>query len=335
MINSFELAALLDRQSGLATRTQLADLGVTPAALRANVAARRWRRVLPAVYATHTGPLTRLGELWAAVLTCGDGAVLSHESAGEVDGLVESRPGGLVHVTLPVSRRVNDRDGIRVHYLHRLPEARHPSRLPPRLRIEDTVLGLTDASETGREAMAWLLRACQRRLTTPEHLLAAMEVRKKMRWREALEGAAADALLGVQSLLEHRYIHRVEAAHGLPRGERQQRGELDGGRVWRDVRYRRFRTLAELDGRLGHEGAGRFRDMRRDNAATVEGIDTLRFGWLDVSDTGCEAAQQLVCVLRRNGWAGTPRSCSAECTIFGDTSMIMKIRGRESNRRTS
>jgi hypothetical protein len=35
----------------------------------------------------------------------------------------------------------------------------------------------------------------------------------------------------------------------------------------------------ELDGRIGHEAEGRFRDMERDNATTVDRLDGLRYGW--------------------------------------------------------
>lgn len=309
------LMGMLEHQHGVASLRQLLAVGVTRDKIRAQVDARRWRRIHRQTYATFSGPLSRQAELWAALVACGPGAALSHESAAECDGLVDPDETAVVHVTVPVERRIVTPNGVRVHYLHRLPEARHPSRCPPRLRIEDTVLGLTDAASNAREAVAWLLRSCQRRLTTPDRLAAAMGRRQKMRWRASLENALDDARNGVHSMLEQRYVYRVERAHSLPRGERQQVGEVDHRRVWRDVRYRRFRTLVELDGRLGHEGDGRLRDMRRDNAATVEGNDTLRFGWLDVSETGCEAAQQLATVLRRNGWAGTPRRCGPHCTV--------------------
>lgn len=44
-----------------------------------------------------------------------------------------------------------------------------------------------------------------------------------------------------------------------------------------------YGLLIELDGRIGHTGDGRFRDMRRDNAAATDGLATLRYGWHDVS----------------------------------------------------
>lgn len=231
------LAELLDAQAGIARLDQLRAHGISRAAVRAQVDAGRWQRVFIGVYATFSGPLPRTAELWAAVLACGPGAALSHESAAECYALQQPVIGSVVHVTVPVTRRVVAPYGIVVHYLLRLAEARHPTLSPPRLRVEDTVLGLTDAARSGDEAMAWVLRACQRRLTVPDRLLAAMARRKKMRWRLMLEGAVDDARGGVQSLLERRYLYRVERAHGLPTGERQAPGMVDQHRVWRDVRY--------------------------------------------------------------------------------------------------
>lgn len=185
---------------------------------------------------------SRPAQLWAAVLACGPGSALSHESAAECDGLVEQHDHAPVHVTIQAGRRVARPDGVRLHYLHRLGAARHPTRCPPRLRIEETVLGLTDAAATPQDAVAWVLRACQRRLTTPERLTEAVSDRKKMRWRSAISEALDDALTGAQSLLERRYLWRVERGHGLPVSERQAAAEVDGRRAWRDVRYPRFRS---------------------------------------------------------------------------------------------
>ena len=54
--------------------------------------------------------------------------------------------------------------------------------------------------------------------------------------------------------------------------------------------YKEYGLLIELDGRLGHEGVGRFRDMRRDNRATIDGLATLRYGFGDVHGIPCEVA---------------------------------------------
>ena len=75
------------------------------------------------------------------------------------------------------------------------------------------------------------------------------------------------------------------------------------------MRYEEYQLVVELDGRLGHDGIGRFRDMYRDNAGVVEGVVTLRYGWHDVTDRPCAMAIQVGDVLMRRGWFGVPRRC--------------------------
>lgn len=108
--------------------------------------------------------------------------------------------------------------------------------------------------------------------------------------------------------MELGYLHDVERAHGLPRGLRQHR--LAGGRQVRDILYEQYAVVVELDGRMGHEGLGRFRDMRRDNEALLRGEVTLRYGWSDVRGRSCAVAWQVASILIGRGWPGLPCRCS-------------------------
>lgn len=65
-----------------------------------------------------------------------------------------------------------------------------------------------------------------------------------------------------------------------------------------------YGLLIELDGRIGHTGDGRFRDMRRDNAAATDGLAALRYGWHDVSGAACSAARQVAGTLELYSWLG-------------------------------
>jgi hypothetical protein len=67
--------------------------------------------------------------------------------------------------------------------------------------------------------------------------------------------------------------------------------------------------LVELDGRLGHEGMDRFRDMERDNRFALVDWTTLRYGWYDVVERPCEVATQVAQLLMSRGWPGTPTCC--------------------------
>ncbi len=73
--------------------------------------------------------------------------------------------------------------------------------------------------------------------------------------------------------------------------------------------YEKYGLLVELDGRLGHEGMGRFRDMRRDNASTSDGLATLRYGKADVFGLPCEVAMEVAHNLVLRGWNGPPDRC--------------------------
>ena len=122
----------------------------------------------------------------------------------------------------------------------------------------------------------------------------------------------ADSREGVQSALEGRYLYRVERAHGLPSGVRNQR-DVQGR--YRDVRYEAYCLVVELDGREAHPDHQRFRDRQRDNRLTVAGEVHLRYGWYDVAVDPCGTAGEVGLVLQRGGWDGTPHSCGPMCGL--------------------
>ena len=129
-----------------------------------------------------------------------------------------------------------------------------------------------------------------------------------------VDALLTDVELGAHSALELRYLRDVERAHGLPRGERQSvrsagRSE-NQHRAYRDVLYREFGLVVELDGRVGHVGDGRLRDLRRDNVSALRGERTLRYGWQDVTEEPCTTAFQVAGMLGRGGWPGLPSRCS-------------------------
>lgn len=303
---------LAPRQGGIVSRTQALTAGLTDRQLGWLLTSGRWRKVHLGVYATFTGPLPFDAQIWAAILRAGSGAAASHRTAAYLDGLCDE-PGPTIHVTVPARRRLRGPiDGVQVHYAHRLVRTRHPSRLPPRTRVEETVLDLVDVARQTSEVETWVTASCQRRRTTPERLAEALGLRKKIRWRPLLESLLVDVAHGAESPLELRHLRRVERAHGLPAGRRQRR--VAGQRViWIDVDYDEHTVRIELDGRVGHVGEGRFRDRRRDNAGVVAGRVTLRYGHADVFGDPCGVAAEQARVLRNRGWSGTLRQCGPGC----------------------
>jgi very-short-patch-repair endonuclease len=75
------------RQHGVVTRSDLERLGFSEEALEHRLATGRLHLVSPGVYAVGRPELTPHGRWMAAVLACGDDAVLSHRSAAELWGI--------------------------------------------------------------------------------------------------------------------------------------------------------------------------------------------------------------------------------------------------------
>jgi hypothetical protein len=165
------------------------------------------------------------------------------------------------------------------------------------------------------DAYAWICRAIGRRRTTADRIRVAMGARKKMRWRGEIQVALGDADGGVLSVLEYRYVHRVERPHGLPVARRQARIRRGTGSRYLDNLYEEYGVCSELDGTAAHPADEQWRDKRRDNANAVNGIVTLRFGLPDLGDRRCETAASVATLLRLRGWPGSPQPCGPACAV--------------------
>lgn len=249
------------------------------------------------------------------MLRAGPGAVLSHETAAEVHGLID-KPSTRIHVTVPAARRPGQHRTIRGVVVHRsrclVAEWQPPWRLP-RTSVEDTVLDLVAAARTFDDAYGWISRAVGRGLTSPQSLSKALSQRSRIRWRAWITGALEDAADGVHSPLERNYVHGVERAHGLPTARRQAKRRHGSGTRYLDNLYEEYSLSVELDGSAAHPAEGRWRDTHRDNANRIQGVETLRYGWPDTTENRCRTAAEIAAALRRRGWKGTLRACGPDC----------------------
>lgn len=318
------VAEIARRQAGAVSRQQLLEAGTCGQLIKRRLERRRWQQLYRGVYAVFSGPPGRDTWLWAAVLRSGDNAVLSHQTAAELHGLIDS-PAGTIYVTVPATRRITT-PGIVVRTSGRVAKARQPNREPPRTTIEETVLDLAELAGTFDDACGWITRACGRRLTTETKLRAALAMRRKMRWRTELDDVLAAAGDGIHSVLEYRYLRDVERAHGLPRSRHQVRVVIDGKAVYRDAYYEEYQVAVELDGRGAHPDDERWRDNHRDNMASAQGVLTCRYGWRDIYAHACETAQLQAQILRLRGWRGTPKPCSARCPVERGSSGLAAVR---------
>lgn len=311
---------LLAEQGGVVARWQAPAVGLDPSLIDRRLRQGRWQPLYRGIYATFTGWPERESLMWGAVLRAGPGAVLSHQTAAELDGLTDTRVTAM-HVTVPSQREIKVTGAERgaraprliVHQSGRLAAARHPVRVPPRTRVEETVLDLAQVSASFDEALAWTVAACERRRTTHTALLTAMGIRPRMRWRAELTAALDDISAGIQSVLEFRYVRDVERPHGLPAGKRQARQSRGSRSNYLDSLYAGFGLAVELDGRAAHRARDRWRDAHRDNFLAAAGIVTLHYSWADVTERPCQVAGEVGRALRRRGWPGSVGRCGLTC----------------------
>jgi very-short-patch-repair endonuclease len=252
-------------------RRQLLQLGLSLDAIKHRLAKGRLYVVMRGVYAVGRPELTRNGRWMAAVLACGDGAILSHESAA---GLWEIRNGErLIEVSLPApfDRRPS---GIRVHRRTRLrPEdvtTRHniPLTSPVRTLI-DLAPRLTED-----QLEAAINEAVKHDYVDPDSLHDSLEGRRAepgvALLRELLNRRTITL---TDSELERRFL-RLVARAGLPPPLTQQL--VNGFRV--DFLWPELGLIVETDGwRYHRTPAQQARDRRRDQTHTAAGLTPLRF----------------------------------------------------------
>lgn len=300
------LTRLAQLQDGVVSREQALGHGLAVSAITRLVRDGFWNRITRGIYLTAPVAPSWLALAWCGVFLGGDHARVGGRAAAHLHGLLPEAP-AQIEVLLPAAVATPRVAG--PWYFHRerpgIRQSRSPGA-PPRLSIEDTVLDLVcDPDCDARSAANWLTMAVQSRRTTPQRVLRAAEDRHFLPPRELVRKVLADTLAGARSPIELDYLNLVERAHGIPTGRRQ--ASHRGTEV--DVLYEEFGLVVELDGRLGHEGMGRFRDMRRDNVSTTDGLATLRYGKADVFGVPCEVAQEVDHNLMRRGWQGPGHPC--------------------------
>ena len=156
------IAAIAVRQHGNVTHDQLLKLGLSARQIEYRVKIGRIFRVHRGVYAVGRPPQRAIERAAAAVLACGAGAALSHQSALALWGL--GKWPWVTHVIVPRNRR--PREGIKVH---------QPNPLLPRdLRTHNNIR-VTSPART--------LLDCAPTLTTKTLTRAVNDSRRTLRLR--------------------------------------------------------------------------------------------------------------------------------------------------------
>ncbi len=306
-------AEIAQSQAGVISRKQLLDAGLSAQLIIRRVERQRWQQLYRGVYAVFSGPPPRQAWLWAAVLRAGPGAVLSHLSAAELHGLLDT-PAEAIFVTVPSTRRISA-SGLVVRTSWRISEATQPGRQPPRTSVEETVLDLAQLAWSFDDACGWLTQACGSRLTTAAKLGEAQRRRKKMRWRHALDDVLAAAATG-----SIRCWNTGTCATWS--GRMACRGP--GTRcAWSSTAEPSIATSTTRSTSSPPNSMAGWRILTRSAGATptgttrpgAQGILTTRYGWRDVYGHPCETALLQARILRQRGWTGTPRPCSSTCPV--------------------
>jgi hypothetical protein len=112
---------LVREQHGVVTRAQLLALGFGPRSIEHRVDSGRLHPISRGLYAVGRPDLTQKGRWMAAVLVCGDGAMLSHRSAAELWGIGKEER-GRIDLTVRREARIK-REGLKVRARASLPDA--------------------------------------------------------------------------------------------------------------------------------------------------------------------------------------------------------------------
>ena len=242
------VAEIADKQFGVFSRQQGLDLGFTARQIQLRVEAGRWDVPLRGVYRIVGSPKTLHQSAMAAALYVGEGAVVSHGTAGllwEIPGARSSS----VELWVPSAKRTVV-DGLVLHRGTRVDRADRWMLGPiPVTSAARTLIDLSARMEDDR-LLAAMEDAFRRRIVTPERLVARVRALRNSgrpgtgRLAVLLEHRAGPAL---ESQLEAKVWLLVQRT-GLPLPKRQHWVSLPGGRYRLDFAWPDRRVALECDG---------------------------------------------------------------------------------------
>jgi hypothetical protein len=227
--------------------------------------------------------VSRTTRLRAALLACGEGAVISHGTAAAFHGLWDKAP-HLIDVTVPVEagRKI---DGVRCRRC-RYPE---PEEVETRAGVAVTTVARTLIDLAGMVGLTTLKktvgRAAIRKRLDLQAVDLAIHNAKRRRGLKSLELALVPyrtkdgKALDVRSDFETLVLPELLDS-GLSRPGCNIPLEIDGERLVVDFLWEKQRVVVETDGRETHETPPAFQsDRRRDQFLASAGYRVLRVTW--------------------------------------------------------
>jgi very-short-patch-repair endonuclease len=267
------VAQIAASQHGVLTRRQLEASGLGSKAITIRVRKRQLLRVHQGTYALGAFPVSHRQRWMAAVLACGDGAVLSHHSAAALWELL--RPiKGPIHVSIPTTSGRISRSGI---HLHRCPSLADPLSSPSSLPIRG---GRGQGITTHRHRIP--VTTIQRTIDDLEGTVAPYLLRRAKRQAELkrvrLKGAEGTRS---RSGLEEDFYALLRRHHRIPPPETNVKiGRWEVDFLWRDKN-----VVVETDSFTYHQGSVAYED---DHARELDlrqgGFTVLRFTDLQIEN---------------------------------------------------
>ncbi len=271
------------RQQRNVTYAQLRALGLTQEAIRHRLRKQSLHREHTGVYAVGTPATTPLERAAAAVLACGDGAALSHESALTLWGLIKSWSTPL-HVTVPADRRPA---GITVHRSRTLTRA--DIRTHFGIRVTSLARALLDSAPTLTRLTRLVNEALRSPYMTARQLADVVDRFPTHRGARLLKPFVTTPTGPTRSEFEDRFLHFCER-HSLPTPLINT--IVYGYEV--DALFPAARVIVELDGWEFHSDRAAFeRDRNRDADLLAAGFVTVRITWHRLVQRPAEEAARL------------------------------------------
>ena len=240
------IARLAARQHGVVSHEQLLALGLSRSAISRWLGQGRLHRIYRGVYLVGHPVRPSLAIEHGALLACGDDSVLSHHTAGRIDGFLPDYAGP-VHVT---TRRHRGRPrGITVHTTTRLDS--RDTKFRDNLRITTPARTLLDIAERPGDLERALEQAFAAKRVTERQLRDVIRRhpgRRGAKHLAALLDYRADAGF-TRSTAEDILRRLLKSAH-LPQPAVNAR--IHGYEV--DFHWPRHRLIVEVDSWLHHSG---------------------------------------------------------------------------------
>jgi len=289
------VARIAAAQHGVVSRAQLVAVGLSRSAIAHRLSNGRLHRVHRGVYLVGHSVPTRFGLHVAALLSCGDGAVLSHRTAAALWEFADD-PGAGIDVTV-FGRDCGTRNGIRVHRVRRLdPSDQTRKSLLPITAPSRTLLDLAEAVPQRHLEQA-VAEALIKRLTTEAKLKRLLDRTPGRRGTRALRSLLDDARgpALTRSEAERRLLALVRAGN-LPTPETNAKlGPYEIDFLWRDAHL-----IVEVDGYAFHSSRAAFeRDRARDADLQSRGYTVLRVTWRQLTDQPHAILVQIAQLLAR------------------------------------